>query len=514
MNWSVVLDSAAQVRWSGFFLEVILQLLDYSAGVPRASEIKKAGYAGAIRYISPARASWMKGKPTTKAEVKALKKEDLRVFFVWQYGKESDADVMRGRQGGILDARNAQKKLDELGESKAPVFFAVDFDITLEQWNQYAAAYFRAVGSVLGRDRVGIYGHSRVLAWAVEDQVIGAAYGRFLAWQTEAWSRGVRAPEAIFFQQAKTRVHVDGVECDVNDVLVDLGVDMSGKIEAKRAPIGRAPGRRGDPVWLPDVLRAFGCTVHELPGWKDTGHGDFNQVRAVGVHHIGANRYHPSNIQNHPELGLCSQLHLARSGEYTVCGAGVAWHMGRGSFKNWPTNNANVDTIGIEAESDGVSPWPEVELEAYYRGCAAILWYLGLPATTEHLLGHWEYSQRAQGKWDPGAGNGTPGATMDMEDFRRKVQYYIDNPPFEEVEMDFDRIDRKYRSLVEGSTWEGRPMDVLLTADAHSFNGLQKGIENGRKLDELGKIVVEQGKQITRLTNALEKLINVISKEK
>lgn len=104
--------------------------------------------------------------------------------------------------------------------------------------------------------------------------------------------------------------------------------------------------------------------------------------------------------------------------------------MGKGSYLGWPTNNGNPITIGIEAQSDGVSPWPEGMLDIYYRTCAAILWFLGHRATTDHLISHSEYSLKAQGKWDPGAGNGRPGALMDMTHFRNRVQYYIDNPPF------------------------------------------------------------------------------------
>lgn len=57
---------------------------------------------------------------------------------------------------------------------------------------------------------------------------------------------------------------------------------------------------------------------------------------------------------------------------------------------------------------------------------AAILWKLGKNATTQTIISHWEYSRAAQGKWDPGAGNGVSGAVMDMNHFRKQVQKYID----------------------------------------------------------------------------------------
>ena len=107
-------------------------VLDYSAGVPQAAAVRDAGYDGAVRYISPPRADWMRGKPIQRAEIDDFHAHGLDVAFVWQYGKEADSDVMRGRDGGLADARAAKQKLDELGCSSHPVFFAVDFAITLQ----------------------------------------------------------------------------------------------------------------------------------------------------------------------------------------------------------------------------------------------------------------------------------------------------------------------------------------------------------------------------------------------
>lgn len=195
------------------------------------------------------------------------------------------------------------------------------------------------------------------------------------------------------------------------------------------------PNWRGDPTFLPEVLKAFGVTVKEYSGWRNRGHGDFGIIQGIIAHHTGSNQLPASYIAQHPQLGLCSQIHLDRNGVVTLTGVGIAWHAGRGAYAGWPTNNANQTSIGIEANSDGVSPWPAKQLDAYYRTCAAILWFLGKRATTNTLLGHHEYSGKAQGKWDPGAGNGRSGAVMDMNEFRRKVNAYIDNPPFKKVEQ-------------------------------------------------------------------------------
>lgn len=230
------------------------------------------------------------------------------------------------------------------------------------------------------------------------------------------------------------------------------------------------PGWRGDPTFLPEVLKAFGVTVKEFPGWRDRGHGDFGRIQGVFCHHIGSNSCPPSYIAQHPQLGLCSQIHLSRSGVATLCGVGIAWHAGRGWGHGYPANDANRLAIGIEPEGDGISAWPAEQLDAYYRCVAAILWFLGKRATPETCTSHWEYSYQAQGKWDPGAGNGRSGALMDMNVFRREVNKYIDNPPFsKETELSFDKIETRYRSRVNGSNIEMRPIDALLNADAHAF---------------------------------------------
>ena len=436
-------------------------------------DIKNAGHEGAVRYISPPRALWMKGKPVQRAEVDDFDAQDLKMAMVWQYGKEHDSDVMRGWNGGLWDAYAAQDHLNAIRCAGHPVFFAVDFDISVEEWNSRAVEYFRAACSVLGRDRVGIYGHSRVCAWAAEDGVIAEiGDGKFLAWQTAAWSHGERAPEAVLYQRAG-QVNIGGIECDVNEVWHPewgwralAGVDLTPVPSAPAptpestpvvTPIDKKPGWSGDPTWLADALRAFGVKVVETDGWQDWGNGDFGGVWGV----VGGNNTPVSMIRNgHAALqGLLSQVHLGRDGTATMCGVGVAWHAGMGSWPGLPTNNANYHTIGIEAVSDGQSPWTQEQLDAYYRICAAICWVLDVPA--DHVIGHKEWGA-IQGKWDPGL--------IDMGAFRANVQHYIDNPPFKEAFMAaFNQITDKYPSRVEGSDVVMTPLDALLNTDAHSF---------------------------------------------
>lgn len=171
-----------------------------------------------------------------------------------------------------------------------------------------------------------------------------------------------------------------------------------------------------DPVWLADVLRAEGLRCDEYPGCYDRGHGDFHSIWGVIVHHTGASGSPgPGAIAEHPELGLCSQLHLARDGLFTVCGVGIAWHAGEGWWPGIPTNGANDVTIGIEAENNGTEGWSHAQTDAYVRGVAAILRHLGYHS--DRVIGHKEWAA-VQGKWDPGL--------VDMPNYRRNVQRVIE----------------------------------------------------------------------------------------
>lgn len=168
-----------------------------------------------------------------------------------------------------------------------------------------------------------------------------------------------------------------------------------------------------DPIWLPDVLRGAGMTCNIWPGAFNRGHGDFRTIWGVMAHHTGSNppSNNPGYIAQHPQLGLASQLHLSRSGIWTLCGVGIAWHAGNGSYPGIATNNANAVTIGIEAENNGTEGWSRAQYGAYVRGIAAILNRLGLPSS--RCIGHKEWAGRSQGKWDPGG--------IDMNAFRRDI---------------------------------------------------------------------------------------------
>jgi hypothetical protein len=164
-------------------------------------------------------------------------------------------------------------------------------------------------------------------------------------------------------------------------------------------------------TWLPEVLEAAGLKVAEQPGWRTRGHGDVGPIKGVICHHTAG-----SKTGNMPSLGIVtdgrpdlpgplSQLCLGRDGTYFVVAAGRAYHAGAGTWQGVQTGNSSF--IGIEAENTGKSddPWPEVQMDAYRRGVAAILKKIGAQAIM--ACGHKEYALPKGRKPDPSFDMGT-----------------------------------------------------------------------------------------------------------
>jgi len=173
-------------------------------------------------------------------------------------------------------------------------------------------------------------------------------------------------------------------------------------------------------TWLPEILEDAGLKVAEQPGWRTRGRGDVGAIRGVMCHHTGGPL---TGIM--PSLGIVTngrsdlpgplaQLCLGRDGTFFVVAAGRANHAGAGNWQGITTGNSSF--IGIEAENTGhtsgpqADPWPDVQLDAYRRGIAAILKKIG--ANVSMCCGHKEYALPPGRKVDP---------TFDMDEFRRQV---------------------------------------------------------------------------------------------
>jgi N-acetyl-anhydromuramyl-L-alanine amidase AmpD len=169
-------------------------------------------------------------------------------------------------------------------------------------------------------------------------------------------------------------------------------------------------------TWLPDVLQREGLKISEVDGWRTRGHGDMDRVRGVICHHTGT-----ATGGNMPSLNLLingrtdlsgplANLGLGRDGTFYIIAAGRAFHAGPGSWKGLTRGNSSF--IGIEAENSGKAndAYPNVQMEAYYRGCAAILKFVESNASM--VCGHREYALPKGRKIDP---------LFEMAPFREKV---------------------------------------------------------------------------------------------
>ena len=211
----------------------VVKLIDFSAHQIPPDAIKAAGYGGVVAYVSQSRPGTDFGaKPLTREYADALAAAGLQIVSNFQYGKpggSAPSDFTRGYDGGVADATTAMRLHKAAGgPDSAPIFFTIDEDIDLDRWNRVAVEWFRGINSVLGMDRTGIYGHSRVCNWAIEDGVVGHSTtpGRRWVWQTKAWSYGQREPSAVLYQDvidtaSQPGPRVADTAVDEDEVLAD-----------------------------------------------------------------------------------------------------------------------------------------------------------------------------------------------------------------------------------------------------------------------------------------------------
>ena len=192
-------------------------LLDYSAGVLKAADIKAAGALGAIRYVSDRRpgAQWMLGKPIQLPEARDLYQAGLKIVSNYQFGKQDTADWLGGQAAGVMHAKRGWELHTAAGGPvSAPIYVSIDDNPTAGQYRQQVAPYLRAWESVIGHQRVGIYGNSTTIEWALQDG-LGSWF-----WQHNWGSpKGFVHPAAHLHQFEIDARSVAGVGVDLNDIL-------------------------------------------------------------------------------------------------------------------------------------------------------------------------------------------------------------------------------------------------------------------------------------------------------
>lgn len=182
-------------------------------------------------------------------------------------------------------------------------------------------------------------------------------------------------------------------------------------------------------LWMADVLRAAGLTVHEYDGWKTRGLESFGPVLGVVCHGTGGSLKSTDSGETRtiaitgtpsaPTVPI-SQLYLSRSGQWWVIASGTATGVKTGT--GGPLRGYSDDAVlQIEAQHHPTEPWTAVQYRSYVVGVAALVRHLGL--AVELVIGHSEHQPGE--KTDP---------WFDMNQFRRDVTAVLEGD-----DMDQDR---------------------------------------------------------------------------
>lgn len=162
--------------------------IDYSHGSGlTVAQMKAAGVKFVCRYLC----YLPNGKVINKTELTNLLNGGIPVVLCWEY---SGRDCDRSHNGGVHDAREAQRQAIALGLPNAAIYFApADFDATPDDQTK-VNAYLDGAASVIGRERLGMYAGYWPLSRAFAAGKI--TYG----WQTYAWSGTNLERRAHIFQ--------------------------------------------------------------------------------------------------------------------------------------------------------------------------------------------------------------------------------------------------------------------------------------------------------------------------
>lgn len=181
--------------------------VDYSWGRPGVRALKGAGVKFVCRYLSHDTT----GKNLTRAEADALSDAGIWIVVVWQ---TTARRPLAGRSAGAADARDAAAQARTCGmPADRPIYFAVDFDATAGQQDEINA-YLDGAASVLGRDRVGLYG-----GYFQVKRTLDAGKASW-AWQTYAWSGG-RWDSRAHIQQYLNEQVLNGAAVDYDRATKD-----------------------------------------------------------------------------------------------------------------------------------------------------------------------------------------------------------------------------------------------------------------------------------------------------
>lgn len=184
---------------------MVIEGVDYSFSPPTAAGLAVAGKHFACRYVGVGSV----GKRLSQAEYNRLRAANIDVVA----NAEGSAGGFKGAAVGRSWAQQANDEAISLGmPANRPIYFSVDWNTTSADWPAIDAA-LNGAASVIGKDRVGVYG-----SYATVLHCMTAQTAKWF-WQTYAWSAGNIHP-AIHLYQYKNGVSLGGGDVDLTRALV------------------------------------------------------------------------------------------------------------------------------------------------------------------------------------------------------------------------------------------------------------------------------------------------------
>lgn len=207
-----------------------------------------------------------------------------------------------------------------------------------------------------------------------------------------------------------------------------------------------------------EALRDHGLTVGFCPGWETRGSSSFDPKGHVVHHDAGSPWTTPPGllIAGRSDLpGPLCNFALARDGTVWMVAAGRANHAGTGSWKGLVGNSS---VWGTEANNRGTGEmWPDVQIDACARLCAATCDYSGFSA--EMVCRHAEWTTRKidpAGPWEDGHD-----WSRDMSHFRALVAQGGTDLPLNDADLFSIGVIVK-RSLDDADVATGADLDTIV----------------------------------------------------
>lgn len=166
--------------------------IDFSFAAITGAQAKAAGYSFVARYLASS-----PGKAITAAQAADYRANGLGIVLVFEdYANQA----LDGQAQGVADAKEALAQANAIGfPSDRPIYFAIDFDeADTPLTNGEIYAYLDGAASVLGINRVGVYG-----GYYVVQRCIVNGHATW-AWQTVAWSGGLVLAGAHIYQNGNS----------------------------------------------------------------------------------------------------------------------------------------------------------------------------------------------------------------------------------------------------------------------------------------------------------------------